>query len=286
MIDSSSLKVLAAVAKAGSFSKAAEQLFTVQSNVTAHIKRLEQQLDIELFYRKSRGVALTPAGKKLYDYSVKILYLLDEAEKAVQDNPEQGGNLAIGSTETTAIIRLPKVLADFHKAYPKIHLKLETDYSSALIDKVMSHELEAAFVSQKVEHPLIRSQLVYKTDLALLAPMDIKTLEEAKEANFLVFKKGCAFREVAESFMKEKFKRTNPLMEFTSIDIVLACIAAGMGVSLLPEILIKKAKQHKGIQAFKIPKPLRDAQIHFITHKDAKITKAMEKLLELVKKDL
>jgi DNA-binding transcriptional LysR family regulator len=117
------LKIFSTVAKEGSITKAAQQLDYVQSNVTSRIHQLETELGTSLFYRHSRGVSLTSAGEILLQYANKVLHLCAEAEKAVRDNATPHGPLRIGSMETTAAIRLPAVLAAYHRLYPEVHLK-------------------------------------------------------------------------------------------------------------------------------------------------------------------
>src|SRR4051794_18942624 len=105
-MESSDLRIFEAVARAGGITRAADELNTVQSNVTARIRLLERELGTPLFYRHSRGVTLTPAGRELLPYASKIGVLLAEARRALDDAAPQGA-LLIGSLETTAGLRLP-----------------------------------------------------------------------------------------------------------------------------------------------------------------------------------
>lgn len=100
-MDAAHLRVFEAVARQGGMNRAAEELHTVQSNVTARIRLLEEELGRPLFRRHSRGVALTAAGQRLLPYAVRVRQLLAEARRAVEDGGEPSGPLAIGSLETT-----------------------------------------------------------------------------------------------------------------------------------------------------------------------------------------
>jgi hypothetical protein len=101
----------AAVAEAGVVTRAAAQLKTVQLNVTARLHALERDLGVPLFNRHSRGMSLTAAaGMHLQPYATKILALLDEARNAVSDSGEPKGILRLGSTETTAAVRMPSCI--------------------------------------------------------------------------------------------------------------------------------------------------------------------------------
>src|SRR5271166_2555524 len=123
-MDGTNLRVFEAVARLGSMSRAAQELNTVQSNVTARIRALEHELGVPLFHRTNRGVALTEAGQRLLPYAAQIGRLLADARRAVEDNGTARGPLTIGSLESTAGIRLPRLLATYAAANPEVDLVL------------------------------------------------------------------------------------------------------------------------------------------------------------------
>src|SRR3954465_4512943 len=122
----SDIQTFAAVARTGGITRAAEELNTVQSNVTQRVKALEAEIGTPLFERHSRGMTLTGAGKRLLPYAQRMSALAREAVLAACDDGEPKGPLAIGSMETTAAVRLPPLLADFHHRFPAVRLSLRT----------------------------------------------------------------------------------------------------------------------------------------------------------------
>ena len=90
-MDITALKIFLAVAETGGVTRAAEKLHYVQSNVTARLKQLEEDLGTPLFYRNGRKLQITPAGQILSGYAERILRLTEEARQAVQDSPEPRG---------------------------------------------------------------------------------------------------------------------------------------------------------------------------------------------------
>src|SRR5207302_5892325 len=118
------LMTFSAVARTGGITRAAEALNTVQSNVTQRIKALEAEIGTPLFERHSRGMTLTGAGRRLLPYAERMAALCREAVLAARDDGEAKGPLAIGSMETTAAVRLPALLADFHRRFPAVRLTL------------------------------------------------------------------------------------------------------------------------------------------------------------------
>src|SRR6266550_7300869 len=105
-MDAADLRIFEAVARTGAMNKAALELNTVQSNVTARIRALEEQLGVDLFERSNRGVSLTAGGQRLVPYARRVAYLLEDARRAVTDEGTPSGSLVIGSLETTAALRL------------------------------------------------------------------------------------------------------------------------------------------------------------------------------------
>src|ERR671933_479015 len=109
-MDAGDLRVFEAVARLGGMNRAAAELNTVQSNVTARIRQLEETLGTPLFQRHRTGVTLTPAGRRLLPYAARVRQLLDEARRAALDDGAPKGPLLVGSLETTAALRLSPVL--------------------------------------------------------------------------------------------------------------------------------------------------------------------------------
>ncbi|MCF8123292.1 MAG: LysR family transcriptional regulator, partial [Desulfarculaceae bacterium] len=122
----SSLQIFLAVAQEGGVSKAAQKLNYVQSNVTARIRKLEEELGVSLFYRRPRGMSLTPAGELLMQYAQKALRLMEEAQKEVTQQAEVGGKLNLGSLGSTAAVRLPGLLTAYHQQFPAVEIKVST----------------------------------------------------------------------------------------------------------------------------------------------------------------
>ena len=116
----SDLVTFSAVARTGGITRAASELNTVQSNVTQRIKALEAEIGTALFERHSRGMTLTGAGRRLLPYAERMAALSHEAVLAARDDGVPKGPLAIGSMETTAAVRLPSRLAEFHRSFPAV----------------------------------------------------------------------------------------------------------------------------------------------------------------------
>src|SRR3984893_4786284 len=114
------LLTFSTVARLGGITRAAEELNTRQSNVTQRVKALEAGIGTALFDPHSRRMTLTGAGRRLLPYAQRMAALSREAVLAARDDGEPKGPLSIGSMETTAAVRLPALLAEFHRRFPAV----------------------------------------------------------------------------------------------------------------------------------------------------------------------
>ena len=145
-MDIADLRVFEAVARAGGMNRAAVELNTVQSNITARIKALEADIGRPLFERRPRGVALTAAGRRLLPYVVRAMRLIADARRAARDDGSPRGLLTIGSLETTAALRLTPLLAGFAANYPNVDLVLRTGTTHELVAASLDQSVDGAFV--------------------------------------------------------------------------------------------------------------------------------------------
>src|SRR5262245_8885167 len=167
-MDLSDLNTFSAVARCGGVTRAASELGTVQSNVTSRIRALESEIGVSLFERHSRGMLLTGAGRRLLPYVDRMAALMREAVVATRDDGVPKGALAIGSMETTAAVRLPQLLARFHRDFPAVQLTLRTGPTAALVNDVLEGTFDGAFVCGPIEHPDLAAVSVFKEELVLV----------------------------------------------------------------------------------------------------------------------
>lgn len=239
-MDLAGLRVVKAVADTGSVSRAAETLHCVQSNVTARIKRLEEDLGVDLFLRMSRGMAPTPAGRVLADYADRVLRLVAQARDAVADAAGRGGRLSIGTMESTAAVRLPPILARFHADHPDIELTIQPGPTDLLLAELLAGRIDGAFVGCPVDHADLTGVPVFEEELVIVEPAAGLTTESARHT-LLGFARGCSYRGRAEAAMREAGRVPFRVMEFGTLDAILGCVGAGMGVTVMPRSVVERA---------------------------------------------
>jgi DNA-binding transcriptional LysR family regulator len=256
----------------------------VQSNVTARIRQLESELNTPLFYRQSRGVALTSAGSNLLKYADQITHLLEEAVKSTRYSEEPSGPLRIGSLETTAAVHLPGIMLDYHKQYPEVKLSLVTGHSSKMVDSLLNYELDASFISGPIEHPELEAICAFREELVLVSEPTDEDLEEVLERPFLFFGVGCAHRERLEQWLREEKVTPLNIMEFGTLEAIIGGVAAGLGVSLLTRSSVREWEKAGKVQCFPIPERYSKSSIYFAYRKNIFRTSAFNRFVELIKR--
>jgi DNA-binding transcriptional LysR family regulator len=272
----SELKIFLAVARNGGISRAAEELHCVQSNVTARIKQLEERLGKSLFHRRSKGVTLTHAGHLLVDYAERILRLATEAEEAVTDRDEPQGRLRIGSMETTAAVRLPPLLAAYHRAYPRVDLQLVIGPSEQSLRRLLEFGIDGALVAGVITHDELIAEEVFEEELVLVAARDVARPEELHDWKILVFAAGCSYRAQLEGWLRVTGRRHYQVMEFGSIEGILGCVAAGMGVSVLPRSVVEQGRYREGYALHPLPEDFGRMVTWFVRRRNEEPSRALE----------
>jgi DNA-binding transcriptional LysR family regulator len=243
-VELTDLMTFSAVARTGGITRAAEELNTVQSNVTQRIKALEAEIGATLFERHSRGMTLTGAGRRLLPYAQRMVALSREAVLAARDDGEPKGPLAIGSMETTAAVRLPPLLAEFHRRFPAVRLSLRTATTADLVAGVLDGTLDGAFVAGPIEHGELTSTIAFREDLVLVTARRWKSLASLRAGTpesgptALVFRTGCTYRQRLEQILAEFGWPSATRFELGTLDGMIGCVAADMGVTLLPRAVV------------------------------------------------
>ncbi len=278
----SELKIFLAVAQKGNISRAAEEIHCVQSNVTTRIKQLEDRLGVKLFHRKSRGVSLTASGHQLVGYAERIIRLAKEAEDAVAEQNEPKGGLLIGTMETTAAVRLPPLLAAYHHSYPQVELHLVTGTSEESLKRLIDYQVDGVLVSGKVTHDALVAEKAYEEELVLVAPPTAEPFEQIKNLKILVFRPGCTYRAQLENWLKETGRRPYRVIEFSSVDGILGCIAAGMGISFLPRSIVERPQVQKNYSVHSLPGNFGRMTTWLVRHRHETPSKALLAFRDLV----
>ncbi|WP_134623232.1 LysR family transcriptional regulator NmoR [Pseudomonas aeruginosa] len=242
-MDLSSLEIFRAVAHEASVTRAAQQLQRAQSNVTTRIRQLEEDLGVELFLRDGKRMSLTERGSEFLAYAEQLLALADEARQSMHP-AEPGGRLRLGSMESTAASRLPALLASYHKACPRVALEVSTGTSRALFDGVRARRLDCALVAAgpgwagELDGSGLRGEPMFREELLMILPAEHPPVHDVAEVRLRTlagFARGCTYRQLAEDSLGTPLT----VQEVGSYHAILACVAAGACVGVLPRSVLQ-----------------------------------------------
>lgn len=284
-MDLDDIKVFREVALHGSMTQAAEILGYAQSSITARIRKLEVNLNVDLFYRNARGVQLTPAGQIFLEQGIKITQIMEELYCRLNPDKTPGGLLRIGAMETTAAIRLPVLLKKYHSLYENVELSLQTGPTEYVIQQILNYELDLAFVAAPVNHPEITEIESFREELVLVAGKKEniqETLDMIKNRTILVFRPGCSYRAILERYLLESKSVPLRRFEFGSLDAIIGGVSAGIGISLLPRSVIEDKLQINLLNTYELPPHLRICTTMLIHRKDVIQTAAMTNFIDLI----
>ena len=238
-MESLELRIFREVAYSGSITKAAESMGYVQSNVTAHIKKLETELNTPLLIRHKNGITLTADGERLLLYAENIIALLDQASQQCQPCVPA---LRLATTQTIAGYLLPKCLQDIQHYDPNCSLSVTT----------LSHsELERQFIKKEIDciitnhvDTVIEGTLVCKEteSLLLIAPDSCQSINDIYDFPVLVNHiQGCPYRNILIQWWKSKTNQYPAIMELDTVEAILYAVELGLGVSLVPKHTLYKS---------------------------------------------
>ncbi len=288
------LEIFRILAEELNFTRTAEKVHTVQSNVTAQIKALEEELGGPLFDRLGRRVTLTDAGRNFLPFAEQALCAMQQGQRAVQTGAEPSGPLRVGVPESMLAYRLPQVLRTFHRRFPHVELIFRPQYDEGLPVMLETGKLDMAVcMIEASPNPSVKSILLRSERIFLLAhpthPLAAQRTVKAADLagqTLLLTEGGCGYRMKLDRQMALQNIRPGNVTEFSSVEAIKQCVLAGMGLGLLPAIVVARELRQHQIKALHWAGPSMDISTHILWHRDKWISPAMAAFMELVREKL
>jgi len=254
-MDLAALEIFKTVVEQGGINKAAARLNRVPSNVTTRVKQLEEEVGTKLFVRDRKRLILSEEGKVLLSYANQLLRLSSEAREALR-NGKPRGTLRIGALESTSAARLPPILSRYHGLYPDVHIELATGTSGALVNRVHAQEIEAAFVAEPYNTAGLESQLAFFEEIVLITPKSqcrVRTPKDIGNRTVIAFANGCSYRRRLETWLGTESIQPDRVMEFQSYHAIVACVAAGSGIAVVPRSVLEMTRASDQVNVTSLP---------------------------------
>lgn len=258
------------VASTLNFSRAAEVLNYVPSNVTMQIKALEDELGVRLFDRLGKQLVLTTPGKRFLTHIQDVLEKLDEARSSVHHNEHLTGTLTISANEVLCAYRLPAVFQLFRSRHPGVRLIFRSIPNQKLKQALFDGAADLVFMLDEtiLSTRLIVEPLVEETFRLFVAPDHPLAKRAALQPEdfhrevFLVNAKGCPYRTMFDQSFEKKGIDNLTYLEFQNAEAIKQCAMTGIGIAFLPEITVEAEVERGDLAAL----PWQDPNLHVYTH--------------------
>lgn len=284
-------KIFAIAAQHLSFRKAAEELGYVQSNVTTQIKQLEEELQVRLFERIGRQVYLTPNGKRLQEHVHRLLQQVQAAKEDLLPGQELRGEIFIGAGESLCVYRLPAVLREYRRRYPHVELHLECNSSQNFPSMLRDNRIDLTFSLAQVSHlPDIVTTVLLEEVMVLVAdpqhPLAAKMQvlpEDLAGHGFILTEKPCGYRSLIIDMLSEFHVATGPVLEFASTGAIKECVAIGLGVSIVPQIVVEQDLAMGRLVALPWRGPQLEVKTQMMYHREKWLSPPLQAFVSLAK---
>ncbi len=234
------LRVFSAAARHLNFGKAARELHLTPPAVSMHIRQLESQVGLPLFERQGKAVSLTVTGEYLLVYVRKAMATLKDAEDAVaRFRGIEAGRLTIGMVSTAKYL-VPPLLAQFHREYPHVELRLSVGNREQLVSQLKNSEVDLAVMGRPPRDIATRAEPFAAHPLSIItAPSHPLVTNETIPAQalarfeFIIREPGSGTRAAFEEFQRLHHLDLPTMTEMDSNETIKQAVMAGMGVSFL-----------------------------------------------------
>ena len=284
------LRILKAVATEKSFTKAAEVLFLSQPYLSKQIKSLEQNLDVNLFYRNSNTITLTENGQIFLQYAERILALCEESCRALIDleNGERG-NLSVGASQTIGTYLMPQLLALFTQNYPQIDLKVQVNSTRLIARQIVHQQIDLAVVGGEVPQELKQNltiehfvedklNLIISNSHPFAKQKKIKK-EDLYHLNFITLPSNSTIRKFVDNRLKQNDIETDQLtivMQLNSIEAIKTAVSLGVGAAFVSSSAIEKEIKLKTLEILEIENIIITRTLSIISNSDSYKSKAFD----------
>lgn len=285
------LRIFVTVAEEKSFTRAAQIMGYAQSNITAQVRLLEEEFGTRLFERLGKKIALTPDGERLLYHAQKLLRDASEVQAAMACITEPNGILNIGITESLCIFKLPALLKEYIRLYPKVKLVIRQGTPLDFARWLRENTIDVAFSLDQVisdddlitkvlcEEPMI---IVGSDEHPLIAKGHIE-LEDISRESFIYTERNCSYRSVIEHYLADFKIKPLTSYEFDSIEAIKQFVLSGLGIALLPYAAVEKELAAGNMVDLKLIEPKIEMYTQIIYHKNKWLSPTLVSLLDLVK---
>jgi LysR family hydrogen peroxide-inducible transcriptional activator len=292
------LQYLIAVAETRHFGKAAERCFVSQPTLSGQIKKLEQELGIDIFERSNRSVVITPAGEQILAHARLIMEQADAIRQLAQSYQDPvAGPLRVGAIPTISPYLMPLILNPLQQEHPQMRLVISEEQTDILLQRLHHHEIDAAILATEHSDNDLASIPLYREPFWLAHPSDhpLYTKEEINQQDLdatelLLLAEGhCLAQQAMEvCHIKDRQQRNDMAnLRASSLETLLQLVAAGYGTTLVPALALTGSwVSGRGIITRELDLPNTWRQVSLYYRRSFPRAEALEALVHSIKSNL
>jgi LysR family transcriptional regulator, hydrogen peroxide-inducible genes activator len=285
------LRYLVAVADTGHFGHAAERCFISQPTLSAQLKKLEEYLGVQLIERQTRGATLTQAGAQIVARARLILSASDEVVTIAQTYRDPlSGRLKVAMIPTVGPYVLPQVAPAVRKQMPRLDLLLFEYQTAAILEKLQSGDLDVGVLALPVDHEGLASRKLYDEDFNVALPANHPLAKQAtirladlENESLLLLEEGHCLRDQALEVCGRISIHERQDFRATSLETLRQMVAAGAGVTLMPELASRGAYGNaRGVAIRPLVRPTPHRQIGAVWRKSSARVAAIQAFCDIL----
>ena len=292
MIETSQLQTLVAVAKAKSFSKAAEELHVTQSAISQSIKNLENKVGVKLFKRSGKKVVLTPEGEKLYGLGANFIMQLDDTLDEIQfDRDTMSGKVRIGTLTGIGKSWLAPICLEYAKEHSDLTISLNLGFGEDLVRDFENYRLDFLILPED-SLPSIGEKILIGEEISVLVYPDSEefklnsdmTLDELTSYPTILFEE--EGDHLYLKWCKEKYgktpKRINSKYVINSHGNMLQAVQRGIGVAVVPKHVLRRSYYKDKVLTLDEGFQVSNGKFFLVYHKNSEQLLRIKKTLEVL----
>ncbi len=296
MVNLELYRVFYTVAKCGSLTRAAEELYISQPAVSQSIKQLENQLGVPLFDRRHRGMELSAQGGQIIFSEVeRALELLRAAENRLAEMQSAAvGTIRIGASDTIFEYFLADKIVDFHERFPAVKIEMMADFTPDTIEKLKANRCDVAFVNLPItvdEELELEGNCMRLNDIFVVGEkyrdlaQEPLSLADLKKYPLIFMDKNTVARRSLDTFLSSVGVKLQPSVEVGSWDLMKRLVRRGMGIGVIPREYAENGLQRGELFEVKTDPALPARSVGMLLPKNQPVSYALHSFIQYFRKE-
>lgn len=280
------MKILVEVYRRNSVTKAAQALHLSQPSVSLALRELEDYYGVALFERVGHRISPTECGREFYGYAVHVVSLMDELEKRMR-NWDAIGTVRIGATVTIGTYLLPALVRRYQAEFPALHVDVQVCPAGQVEQLVLDNRIDLGLIETQPEHEELAAVPFSRDELQAIVPPDSPlagrgevTIQELAQFPFLMREPGSAGRKALDGYLALHRLSVQPAWESVSTQALIKAVVEGLGVAVLPKLLIQQDVAAGNVVPLTLKEPLRRT-LNIVYHKRKYLSESMQRFIAL-----